>query len=170
MNKPVHIFQTWPFYIFLLSVLFVLHGFRENFDFVPVGDALMLTGVYLIASIVLLTGFWLLFRDWRRAALLAFVIMAWHFFFGSMHDWLKEIFPGSFITKYSVLVPGFGVLLAVLIYRMKKKKPLLLRTTYYLNFLLLLLIALDVVLLFTAMPRNKKNQQAGFPADMVSCD
>src|SRR5688572_8208374 len=159
MNKPVHIFQTWPFYIFLLSVLFVLHGFRENFDFVPVGDALMLTGVYLIASIVLLTGFWLLFRDWRRAALLAFVIMAWHFFFGSMHDWLKEIFPGSFITKYSVLVPGFGVLLAVLIYRMKKKKPLLLRTTYYLNFLLILLMDWILFFFLKLCPGKKKTNK-----------
>ena len=59
-DKLLHIIRTKPVFLFLLPVFFVLHGYMENYDFVPVKDALLLTGIYLGASLVFGGLFWLL--------------------------------------------------------------------------------------------------------------
>ncbi len=161
--------KTNPVFLYLLSIFFVLHGYTENYDFVPVKDALLLTGLYLGSSLLISVLFWLLYRDFRKAGLMAFLIMAYHFFFGSIHDTLKNILPGSFIIKYTFLLPVSFLILLFIIILLKKKKPALLRATYYLNLLLLLFLIVDSVLLAGKMVK-KEEKMVALPIGFINCD
>jgi hypothetical protein len=169
-NRLAHTIKTKPLFLFLLPVFFVLHGFRENYDFVPVRDALHLTGLYLLASAVLIVIFWWLFRDIRRAGLFAFLIMGFHFFFGSIHDTAKKWFPDTFIIKYSFILPAVFLFFIILIIFFRKKKPVLLRTTLYLNVVLLILIIMDVGLLLAKTIQLENKEIGMLPSEMIPCD
>src|SRR5438552_10343277 len=93
-NGILHSIKTKPAFVYLLSIFFVLHGFRENFGFIPWIDALLLMAVYLLASVFLVSLFWLIYRNFLRAGLLAFFIMSFQFFFGTVHDNLKKNIRG----------------------------------------------------------------------------
>src|ERR1051325_5142214 len=139
-----HFVKTQPFFVCLLPIFFVLHGCAENFGFVPVADALLLIAIYLSVSFLFFGLFWLVYRNFAKAALVAFFIMCFHFFFGTVHDGLKKLFPGTFLGKYSFVLPAACILLVLLLLLVHKmKKTSLVVFTTYLNSLLLLLIIID---------------------------
>ncbi len=159
-NKLITFLKKCPLFLCLLPIFFVLHGCVENYDFVPAKDAIMLTGLYLLATIVLLLLSWLLYRNWMKAALLTGLIMAFHFFFGSLQDFLRGTFPGSLLSKYVFILPFcFCVLLFTAIV-LKKRKKALLQVALYLNVLFVLLIAIDLTMLGTKIANagSKKNE------------
>src|SRR5829696_1292570 len=88
------------FFLFLLPLFFVLHGSTENFPFVSFSDALELTAFYLIVILALLTVCYYIFNSFRKAAFLTFFMVSFHLVFGPVHDFLKQIAPEFFISKY----------------------------------------------------------------------
>lgn len=161
--------STFPLFLFLLPVFFVLHGCMENYDFVPVKDALLLTGLYCGVSAILLSLFWLLYRNFIKAALLSFCIMAFHFFFGSVHDSLKKYFPESFLSKYSFILPATLVLFLLVLVLVKRRKKPLVKLSFYLTTLLIILIAVDTVMLLTKVIGTSKQEQVAIPDGMIPC-
>ncbi len=170
MAKLKIFLQTKPVFLFLLPVFFVLHGYTDNHNFVPVKDALLLTGLYTIYSIVLLFLFWLLYRDFYKAGLVAFLFMAFHFFFGSIHDGLKNITGQSFITKYTFLLPFTTVFFITVIILVKKRKALIQKTGYFLNTLLLLLLIVDAGWLVTKLIGKNNNSSLTTQPAFKACD
>jgi hypothetical protein len=161
---------TWnrEFFLFLLPLFFVLNGFNRNYGLVPWSDVPVLAGIYLAASVVVALLFLLLFRSWRKAAVAAFLLMAFHFFFGPVHDWLKAVLGDSFPVRYSFILPAAltgWVLLVRYIY--KTKRPFR-RFTNFFNLLLLVLLLIDATQLsYRNMSRGKENTAAvphGFTA------
>ena len=123
-------------FLFLLPLFFVLHGMNEQFWLVPVKDALVLLLIYWVAAVILFFLCRLLFRDNDKAALAAFLLMAFHFFFGSIHDALK--------WKYSVILPVFLVLFIAAFVLIKKKQSFK-QVSLYLNVLFIVLIAWEAI-------------------------
>ena len=162
------IIQSKHLFIYLLPVFFVLHGYTENFDFVPVKDALLLLSLYLGCSLLITLIFRVFYRNFTKAGLVAFLIMAFYFFFGSVHDGLKKIFPGSFVTKYSSILPVLFIFFAVIIILLRKRKKPLLKITSYLNVLLLLLVMMDSVRLITRL-FNKNRDEVELPKGFSVC-
>ena len=151
-----HSIKTQPFFVCLLPIFFVLHGCAENFGFVPLADALLLIAIYLSVSILFFGLFWLVYRNFAKAALVAFFIMCFHFFFGTVHDGLKKLFPGTFLGKYSFVLPAACILLVLLLLLVHKmKKSSLVVFTTYLNSLLLLLIIIDGGIMIEKFFANK---------------
>lgn len=148
--------RKYPLFLLLLPVFFVMHGYTENYDFVPIKDALLLMGLYCLASAILILICWLVFRNWRKAALMVFVFMAFHFFFGSIQDGLRNYFPGSWLSKYSFILPASFLLLLLMFIVIKKTKYPLEKLVFYLNLLFLLFIVIDVVSLTTKINRSSK--------------
>lgn len=155
--------RTKPIFLFLLPPFFVLHGFTENYDFIPVKDAFLLTIIYVGVSILISLLCWLLYRNFTKANLFAFCVMAFNFFFGSMHDGLKRILPGSLVSKYTFILPAAAILFILLLLFLKRRKAPLLKLTYYLNVLLLVLLFADGVML-TGKVVNKKRTSYALPA------
>ncbi|HSU28704.1 MAG TPA: sulfatase-like hydrolase/transferase [Chitinophagaceae bacterium] len=162
--------RTKPLFLFLLPLFFVLHGYTGNYDFVPVKDALLLVAFYMGCGIVLALIFMLVYRNIPRACLAAFIVLAFHFFFGSFHDTLKKIAPGSLISKYAFVIPFYLVCLLIILFLVKRKKPSLLRSTYYLNGLLILFCLLDLGWLTTRIISQSKKNNQSIPEGMVACD
>jgi hypothetical protein len=163
---------TWnrEFFLFLLPLFFVLNGFNRNYGLVPWSDVPVLLGLYLAASVVAALLFLLLFRNWRKAAVTAFLLMAFHFFFGPVHDWLKQWLGDSFPVRYSFILPAAllgWVLLVRYIY--KTKRPFR-RFTNFFNLLLLVLLLIDATQLsYRNMWREKENT-AALPPGFTACD
>jgi hypothetical protein len=167
-DKLLHIIRTKPIFLFLLPPFFVLHGFSENYDFIPVKDALALTVVFLGVSLFFSGLHWLFFRNFIKANLAVFFIMSFHFFFGSVHDALRKLFPDSFITKYVFILPAAAVLFFVLLIVLKKRKSRLFKLSYFLNILFVVLLLTDSCLLISKII-NRKNKSYGLPEGFVSC-
>jgi hypothetical protein len=156
----------YPFFLFLFSVFFVLHGFTENFYFVPINSALLLTAVYIITSLLLTVLFYLFSKKLLVAAIMATVIMFFHFFFGPIHDSIKELAGHSIFSKYSFILPMFLLIVSVLYVVFKNRKDLTVFTSY-LNILLLVLILVDAFLLFQ---KTRENNIVDAPISKNSCD
>ncbi|HEY9361854.1 MAG TPA: hypothetical protein VIQ00_01230, partial [Chitinophagaceae bacterium] len=139
--------KTKPLFVLLLPVFFVLHGYVENYSLIPAWDSFSLLLEYLIATTILLSLFYFIFRNLLKAAIYSFFLLLVFFFFGSVHDLLKQSFPNTFIVKYSVILPFLLIssfLIFVLIRRTKKPFR---STSLYLNILFLILIVTDAVIL-----------------------
>ena len=135
------------YFLFLLPLFFVLHGFVQNFEYIHAEDALFLFLKYIIATFVLCLLLLLFYRSWRKAAVFTFFLLCIYFFFGPLHDQLKEWFNESVFTKYTFLLPFFFLVFTILLISIKRKTSRFNRFTKYANTLLLVLIVIDLFLL-----------------------
>lgn len=170
MDKIKIFFQTKPVFLYLLPVFFVLHGYTDHYALVPVKDALLLNVTYLAISLLFSLLFWLLYKKFHKANLVAFSIMAYNFFFGSMQDFLKLNFNNTFIIRYSFIIPASVIILLIFIIYIKNSKKTFTRTTKYLNVLFLLLILLDTGNLLLKLTKKEIPRAVAFPAESIRCD
>jgi hypothetical protein len=166
-DKLIIFFKKYPLFLYLLPVFFVLHGFTENYDFVPPKDALVLVIVYMGFALVFLLLSWLFYKNWLKAAIIATFIMAFHFFFGSVQDMLRRLSPASFLSRYVFLIPLFLCMLLVLVIGLKKRKGNIVRLAFYLNILLTLFIVIDIVWLASKTIHKKAS---GLSKEFVFCE
>jgi hypothetical protein len=163
--------QREPVYLFLLCLFFVFHGYTENFDFIPVKDAALLLLVYLFASLVLSGLLWLIFRNTSKTAFVAFLMMAFYFFFGAIYDRIIYTAPGSFFSKYTVIIGGFIFILLIMAVTLFRYKRSLVKFNYVLNVFLLLLLLVDTVWLVAKMIDPKVLSHASEKISVCdSCD
>jgi hypothetical protein len=157
MNRPYlpHIKDS-PIYLVLLPVFFALHGWLENTDLVFAGDALKLAGWYVIVALVLFGIMWLIFRNPVKAGIFSFLLLAFNFFFGAIHDALKSQQLLPFLGKYSFILPFFLILFTWLFIRIKRSKKDLGPVAKYLNLLFVLLIIIDFVQLLNVQSKRKE--------------
>jgi len=103
-----------PFFPFLLPVFFVLHGFVENFLYVRLVDCLTLTGIYLVAALLVLGFFRIFLKNNTKAALMAGFVLSFYFFFGVFHALLHD--HRVLVTvEDGTVTNGFGAFLAGLV-------------------------------------------------------
>lgn len=136
-----------PLYPILLVIFFFEHALLEIYDPSLKSTALKLIFIYALIAMILAGLCWLIYKDWRKAALPAFSIMAFNFFYGSFSDWIKKIFHNSFITKLSFILGVTMILLVLLFIYLKRTNRKLIRLTQYLNLLFSLLIIIDGIYL-----------------------
>jgi hypothetical protein len=167
-QKLIHLLKTKQWYLLLLPLFFVLHGFAENYGIVPLKDAVLLFLFYTGVALVLAGIFWLFFRDFTKAAFLSFIVLFIQFFFGSLQDLLRKEFSNSLISRYSFILPAIIVLftIAVIMIRKKKSFPQL---PLFLNYLFLLFIFFDAVQLFLK-PLPSENKTAATQLQFTNCE
>lgn len=165
-NKFSHIVREKPFFLFLLPVFFVWHGYVEFYGLVSASKAFMMLLYFILGTIGVFLLSWLLFKQKRKAALYSFLIMCLYFFFGSIQDFLLKNFNTLSFTSYSFLLPALFAIFLFLFIRLRKTKNKLTKITNYLNILLLLLIVFDLVSYFKKTASNysflTKNKELTF--------
>jgi hypothetical protein len=162
-EKVFRLLKTYPLFVLLLPVFFVIHGYNNFYPLVPLRESLTLMIFYTGAALILYAMSRLFFRSWHKSALFVFLVFCSNFFFGPVHDWLRSSFPGSLFTRYSFLLPlllFFFITLAVVL---KKKSNPLNRVIFYLNFLFLVLPAYDIIQL--AIKKTKTAAADGLQKD-----
>src|SRR4029079_8259475 len=105
MHRSQNALLSKPVFVFLLPIFFVWHGYVQNYPLVLVSDALKLVLEYIAVTIILVILSYFIFKSWSKALAFAFFLMCVQFFFGAAHDFLKNLFSNSFISKYSFLLP-----------------------------------------------------------------
>ena len=73
------------YFLVLLPVFFVWHGFVENYTSVTLSGVFDLLLGYLLALLILFAVFYLVFRSWRKTSVFVFLVMAFQFFFFELH-------------------------------------------------------------------------------------
>lgn len=137
----MHSIRKQPWYLFLLPLFFVVHGYAENFGFINFRDTLILAVTYVVAVIFLYLLFLLVFRNRVKAALAASFAMAFYLFFGAIQDFCQLHIP--VLNKYTVLLPAGLILFTSLIIYLKKANGNFFRLNLFLNSLFLVYIVID---------------------------
>ncbi|MCW3118211.1 MAG: hypothetical protein JWM28_2293, partial [Chitinophagaceae bacterium] len=156
-KQVISVAKNKPVFLFLLPVFFVLHGFLGNYNAVPVNDALLLMFMYIGTASAMAGIAWFFYHDLTKAAIFAFFMMAYHFFFGNIQDLLKSISSPPFLSQYRFILPVSLLLFLAIIIGLKKRKKSLQSFSAYLNILLLILIFIDTGWLFTKLTLPVKN-------------
>lgn len=169
MHKVKTFLAAWPLYAYLLPVFFVLHGWIEFFNPVLAKDALLLIFLYTAGTLLLTGLFWIFFKNFHKASLVVFFLMAYNFFFGSMHDTLKHYMGTSLLVKYSFILPFTLILFLVLVFYIKKAKRSFRTTTQYLNLLLLILFIVDLSTLLVQFSKPQKQGVEDLSASLKPC-
>lgn len=165
-----NVLRKYGFYLILLPVFFVLHGYLTYYGRVPVTASIILSLKYIGISLLLFFIFYLLYRNIQKAAIISFLIMSYNFFFGPVHDLFKKIFQQSFLVKYSFILPASAILFIILIIFLKKTKKDFSTLTKYLNILILILIVVDIGNLIVKSNKKKTLTASVFPKELSTCD
>jgi hypothetical protein len=112
-----------------------------------VSDALKLVFEYLAGALVLVFIFYFIFRSWQKALLFVFLLLCVQFFFGAVHDLLKNWLYTSFISKYSFLLPLILALIGGTFFFLLKTRRHFKKITQYLSITLVILIAVDLAVM-----------------------
>jgi hypothetical protein len=171
MHRFKRFISTFPLFIPLLPIFFVTHGYIENYNFVPFDEALILVLFYIGISCLLLFLNWFFYRNFIKAAIFTGCVMSFQFFFGSILDRLRLNNPGSFIVKYSFILPAsFAILILIFILLKRRKKPFF-RLLTYLNTLFIVIILIDLCFFAPKYLSFQKKRRQSFIADNFSvCD
>jgi len=155
-TKLLTFLNSFNLYIFLLPVFFVLHGFSEYYNLIKIPKALELTATYFAGTVIILLISRMLLKTWTRAALFTLVVMSIYFFFGAFQDFIMAQLRGSFITRYSFLLPGIFIILIVTFFYLKKTKQSFEKLKLYLNALILLLMLFDSITIIIKVNRKTR--------------
>jgi len=159
-----------PAFIFLLPVFFVFHGFVEHYDFISQKGALVLLLLYTTGTLIVFGICWLFIRHVNYAAIISLFIMSFFFFFGSIQDFLRHSFTGTFFARYSFILPLFAILVIALLGWLKRRKPPLQRGIGYFNLLFLLFLFIDFVWLGVRIVQTKRIAPKSSMANLSNCD
>lgn len=142
----LHFYSSFQkeYFLFLLPLFFVFHGFNEHYGKIPTGDIFLLLMKYLLAIAVLVVLFSFLFRSFRKASVFTFVFFFVYLFYGTVHDWIKVVFPGALIASYRFILPFLVLFFSGLFLYLVKTNHQFSRLVTYLNVLLLLLCGIEL--------------------------
>ncbi len=143
-NRFISSLNSTPVFLLLLPLFFVLHGYIRNYNTIPVVDAALLLFLYFAVSMAIAAIAWLFYRSIFKAALLAAMIMSFHFFFGNIQDELTKISSQGFISKYRFIIPVSLLIFILAAILLKKASAPVLKVTTYLNLLFLVLLFIDM--------------------------
>ena len=149
----------------------MFHGFIEHYDFISLKDAFLLILLYVGGMMIIAGISWLFFHNFMKAASVSFFAAAFFFFFGSIQDFIRDHFAGSFFSRYSFILPLFFLLFIAFIYWLKKAKTSVNKLTFYLNVLLLLFFIPDLFSLRTKIIELKKRSHLSLSSEsLFLCD
>ncbi len=134
-----------PYFVILLPVFFVFHGFKENFGFISGIDAAELAFIYCAFTICVFVFSFIFFRNYRKAALMTAAWIGFYLFFGAIFDFLKTYSPLRIFWRYGFLAFLFGSFFIWLFYYLWKTKTKLFQVTLFFNLLFIIYIIIDIV-------------------------
>jgi hypothetical protein len=169
--KLLHIARTFPFFLLLLPLFFMLHGLMENYapGLAPV--AFRQTLLFTLIGIAITSFFYLILKSFRKAALVTLFILSFNFFFGFLHDmairqWGRDVLP----LRYTFIIPFVFVLLAAVVFWLKKRQKEPSRSILFFNLLFLVLILFDLLTLVPLSLQKDPYNPPPFAKNFRNCD
>lgn len=131
------------YFLFLLPLFFVFHGFGEYYGMITLRDGLLLVGKYMLLILAVTFLLSLLFRAFLKGALFSFVFFCFFFFFGAAHDWLRDHAPVDLFIRYTFIIPFSLLAFVGLGLYLERTGRTFHRVTIYLNTLLGVLLLVE---------------------------
>ena len=158
------------FFLWLLPLFFVLHGFVENYPAVPVGGALLLLLKYIVGiAVVTAVVYFLYRRNFRKASLFVFIAAFFYFFFGPFQDLLNKFLPGTLFTRYVFLLPLIVSFYVIAFVFFRKNQFAWYKPVRFVNTALLLLIVVEGLML-TGKVLNECSEKKKVAQNFTACD
>ena len=134
-EKLKALLQSKPYFLLLLPLFFIVHGYNAFFSFFPWNFVLLNLAITLLATaLVYLFSFWLL-RYKRKTAIFSFWVLLSLLSFGFLHDSLKKTIGIHFFSSYKFLLPFIFVFFIALWLFVKKRDSVFKRLFLFLNLL-----------------------------------
>lgn len=165
------IFRSWPLFLFALPVFFFLHGLSYNYAPDLDSTALQLTVLFMAIGTALSLLFFPFFRNYKKAALSAFLLLLYFFFFGNLLNTAKDLLgEASLLTRYLFILPFSLVAGIFLLVWIRNSKKELKQVFVFLNTLLIILVGYEVVTYLSVKSRLDFYGPADLTKQLVRCD
>lgn len=144
-EKLLSALQRKPYFLVLLPLFFIAHGYNDFFGFFPLQFVLLnfISALFTAALLYLLAA--ALFRNKEKTSLFAFWLLLIILVFGTIHDVLKKMFHSGFFSSYTFVFPFLLLLFILLFVFLKKRKSLFVRSFQFLNLLFLFLLSYELI-------------------------
>src|SRR6266545_3473502 len=148
-EKPARL-QGIPFHPFLFAVYPILALLAFNSSEVDLSSGLRPLLLSLVLAGLLILVFYLVYRDWRRTALISTILLILFFSYGHVYLLFKGVnVNGFYLFRHRTLVPIWLGLAALMIWRASRKSLNSTSATYTLNVICLFLLILPVIQLIS---------------------
>jgi hypothetical protein len=143
----MNILRRIPFHPFLLAVYPILALLAHNMGQVYPWMAVRSIVLSLLGTAVFFLLLWLIFRDWRKAALPTSLLVLMLFIYGHIYTTIEQVsLLGINLGRHRYLIPAMLLLLVVLLIWVARSKQNSLGTlTQVVNIIALILIAFPLV-------------------------
>ncbi len=169
--KLLHIIRVRPLFLLLLPVFYLLNAYTENYAPGLAGTVIQQAFLYTGAGMLFSFLFLPLLKKFRKAALVGFFLVAFNFFFGSLHDLAKDLLGrNSFLVKYLFIIGLVLVILILLVWWLRRTNRNFYRTFRYLNVALVILILYELVNFLPVALKKKSAYPRDLASAFVSCD
>jgi len=150
-------------FLFLFPVFFVLHGYNENFGIIPFSVILSLLIKYFIITLAIIIANLVLFGVVEKTFLYSFYLLLLFFLFGRLYDTLHDLFTGSLIYSYKVLLPSLAIVSVLFWWWLHKRKKTFAKATRFVSLLLIVFCVLEVVMFayYLATGKQEENDLSG---------
>ncbi len=152
-------FRQFPFYLFGITLFFVLHGFARFEGLVLIEE---LVGYFFLSSlltILVLIILQFVFKSIRKAGLVTAMLLLFYLFFGDIKAGIQNVFEMELLGRYSFILLSFFFILLVLSFYLYRSKAGFRTIHQYLNLLFLILCLYDLVNIFTTGSKGKATSQ-----------
>jgi hypothetical protein len=159
MNKKPSWLQRFPLHPLLFAVYPILALLAFNISEVDYSSGFRPLVLSILVAGLLVLIFYLIYRDWRRTALISTIILILFFSYGHIYILLKGVEMGGFyLFRHRTLVPIWIVLAVLAIWRASRKALNVTSATYTLNLVGLFLLILPIIQLATFFVKNQESQ------------
>jgi hypothetical protein len=134
-----------PYFLLLLPLFFIVHGYNAFFSFFPLDLVLLNLAITLVVTVLLYLVSLLLLRNKRKAAILSFWALLFLLSFGFLHDSLKKNIDNPFLISYKFILPFSFIAFCGLWFFIRKRQSMFYRLFYFLNLLFILFIGYEII-------------------------
>ncbi|HEX6333435.1 MAG TPA: hypothetical protein VFZ78_04355, partial [Flavisolibacter sp.] len=137
--------------LLLFPVFFILHESNRYPGLVPAGVQLKLLATYALVVLIMYLVALVIMNDRVKAFLTSICLILFYFFFGSYHDVARDVFTGSRLSSYSVVLPFWLFLLSISILLIRFSRRSFGRLHIFAKMLLAVLVLLETVILLAGL-------------------
>jgi hypothetical protein len=166
------ILEELPLFLFTIPAFLIVHIELEYQQAVSNNIYWFnIFSLFLVPFIILPVTYFFI-RDFRKSCLFTSFVSIFYYFFCDLKDWLHNISPEYFFSRYFFLIPFFSVVLVVLLLYIKRTHSRFTKPYAYINVLFLILILTDgiFVLGFNASKNDTGDQAKPISSAYTTCD
>lgn len=144
-EKLLSALQQKPYFLVLLPVFFIIHGYNDLFGFFSLQFVLFNFIATLLTAFILFIVSVSLFKMKQKRYIYTFWLLLIVLIFGSFHDGLKKIFHQGFFSSYKFILSLLLIFFLILFLYIKKRNSLFHHSFKFLNLLFLFLLLFELI-------------------------